>query len=82
MLPKTLDRYLLKELIDPFLFGLGAFTVIMASSTVLFELVRSVIIKGMPVMVAIQLFIFRLPEVMVYIFPMAMLLAALLGFSA
>jgi lipopolysaccharide export system permease protein len=78
---KILDRYILKELIDPFLFGLGSFTVIMASSTVMFELVRAVIIKGMPVTVAIQIFIFRLPAVMVYIFPMAMLLAALLGFA-
>ncbi len=78
---KTLDRYIVKELLDPFLFGLGAFTAILASSTVMFELVRAVIIKGMPVGVAIQLFIFRLPGVMVYIFPMAMLLAALLAFS-
>jgi len=78
---KTIDKYILKELFDPFLFGLGAFTAIMASSTVMFELVRAVIIKGMPVMTAVQLFILRLPQVMVYIFPMAMLLAALLGFS-
>jgi lipopolysaccharide export system permease protein len=78
---KTIDRYVFKELFDPFLFGLGAFTAILASSTVLFELVRAVIIKGMPVLVAIQLFIFRLPAVMVYIFPMAMLLSALLGFA-
>jgi len=80
-LPKTIDRYILRELFDPFLFGLGAFTVIMASSSVLFELVRSVVIKGMPITVAVQLFVLRLPEVMVYIFPMAMLLAALMGFS-
>lgn len=78
---KIIDRYVFKELLDPFLFGLGAFTAIMASSTVMFELVRAVIIKGMPIMVAIQLFIFRLPGVMVYIFPMATLLATLLAFS-
>ena len=78
---KIIDRYILKELIDPFLFGLGAFTAIMSSSMVLFELVRAVIIRGMPVHVAIQLFIFRLPGIAVYIFPMAMLLAALLAFA-
>lgn len=78
---KTIDRYIVKELLDPFLFGLGAFTAILASSTVMFELVRAVIIKGMPITVAIQLFVFRLPGVMVYIFPMAMLLSALLAFS-
>jgi len=78
---KTIDRYIFKELIDPFLFGLGAFTAILSSSMVLFELVRAVIIQGMPVNVAIQLFIYRLPGIAVYIFPMAMLLAALLAFA-
>jgi lipopolysaccharide export system permease protein len=78
---RTIDRYIIKELSDPFLFGLGAFSAILASSTVMFELVRAVIIKGMPITVAIQLFIFRLPGVMVYIFPMATLLAALMAFS-
>lgn len=78
---KTIDRYIFRELIDPFFFGLGAFTSILSASMVLFELVRQVVIKGMAFHVAVQLFIFRLPGVMVYIFPMATLLAALLAFS-
>ena len=78
---KTIDRYIFKELIEPFLFGLGAFTAILSASMVLFELVRAVVLRGMPLMVALQIFIYRLPSIIVYIFPMAMLLAALLAFS-
>ncbi len=75
------DSYVLKELIDPFFFGLGAFTSILGASMALFDLVRAVILKGMPLYTAIQLFVFRLPGIVVYIFPMATLLAALLAFS-
>lgn len=78
---KIIDRYIFKELIDPFLFGLFSFSLILSASMILFELVRAVVLSGMPLLVALQLFIFRLPTVVVYIFPMATLLAALLGFG-
>ncbi|MCX5748829.1 MAG: LptF/LptG family permease [Candidatus Saganbacteria bacterium] len=78
---KILDRYIIKELLDPFIFGVAAFTLILSASMVMFELVRAVILMGMPFYIAVQLFLFRLPSVMVYIFPMAMLLAAILSFA-
>lgn len=78
---KTIDRYIFLELIEPFLFGLGAFTAILSSSMVMFELVRAVVLRGMPLVVALQIFAYRLPGIVVYIFPMATLLAALLAFS-
>lgn len=78
---KIIDRYIFRELIEPFLFGLGAFTAILSSSMILFDLVRAVVLNGMPIMVALQIFIYRLPAIVVYIFPMATLLASLLAFS-
>jgi lipopolysaccharide export system permease protein len=78
---KIVDRYIFRELLEPFLFGLGAFTAILSSSMVLFELVRAVVLKGMPLLIALQIFIYKLPSVVVYIFPMATLLGALLAFS-
>lgn len=78
---KIIDRYVFRELIEPFLFGLGAFTAILSASMILFELVRAVILKGMPLAVALQIFVYRLPSIAVYIFPMATLLAALLAFA-
>lgn len=78
---KIIDRYIFRELIEPFLFGLGCFTAILSASMVLFELVRAVVLKGMPLIIALQIFVYKLPAIIVYIFPMAMLLAALLAFS-
>lgn len=78
---KIIDRYLFKELLDPFLFGLASFTLILSASMVMFELVRAVILMGMPLSIAAQLFLFRLPGVVVYIFPMAMLLSSILSFA-
>jgi len=78
---KILDRYIFKELLEPFLFGLGSFTAILASSMIMFELVRAVVLKGMPLTTALLIFVYRLPAIVVYIFPMATLLAALLAFS-
>ncbi|MEA3493794.1 MAG: LptF/LptG family permease [Candidatus Margulisiibacteriota bacterium] len=78
---KIIDRYIFKELFEPFLFGLGSFTAILSASMILFELVRAVVLRGMPLFVALQIFIYRLPAIMVYIFPMATLLAALLAFG-
>ena len=78
---KIVDRYIFRELIEPFLFGLGAFTAILSASMVLFELVRAVVLRGMPLIVALQIFIYRMPNIVVYIFPMAILLAALLSFA-
>lgn len=78
---KIVDRYIFRELIEPFLFGLGSFTAILSASMIMFELVRAVVLHGMPLIVALQVFIYRLPAVVVYIFPMATLLAALLAFG-
>jgi lipopolysaccharide export system permease protein len=78
---KIIDRYIIKELFDPFLFGLGAFTAILSASMILFDLVRAVVVRGMPLLSAAQIFIYRLPGTAVYIFPMATLLAALLAFA-
>ncbi|MBN3032888.1 MAG: LptF/LptG family permease [Candidatus Saganbacteria bacterium] len=81
MIFRTVDRYIFRELLEPFLFGLGSFTAILSSSMGLLELVRAVVLKGMPVLTAVQIFLFRLPGIVVYIFPMATLLAALMAFS-
>jgi len=78
---KIIDRYIFKELVEPFLFGLGAFTAILSASMIMFDLVRAVALKGMPLIVALQIFVYKLPAIVVYIFPMAMLLGALLAFS-
>jgi len=81
MMIKIIDKYIVKEIFDPFLFGLGAFSAILSASMILFDLVRAVIIRGMPLYIAAQVFVYKMPSVVVYIFPMATLLATLLAFG-
>ena len=76
-----LDRYLLRELIGPFLFGIAAFSCILAGSTVLFYLVKDAIRYGIPFGQVLQLFAYKLPSIIVFTFPMATLLATILGFG-
>lgn len=78
---KRVDRYLIKELVGPFFFGISAFTAILSGSTVLFALVGDVIRYQIPVSVFFQLFLYKLPYVVVLSFPMATLLATILTFS-
>ncbi|MEB3205353.1 MAG: LptF/LptG family permease [Candidatus Sericytochromatia bacterium] len=79
--PGLIDRYLLAELMGPFLFGVAAFTCIMTASSVLFDLVRAMVRFGLSFWVVAEVLLLRLPEMVFYTFPMSMLLAALLTFG-
>jgi lipopolysaccharide export system permease protein len=78
---KLIDRYVLAELAAPFAFGVGAFTAILLASTVLFHLVTEMVHHGLPVLLVSQILVLRLPEIVFYSFPMAMLLASLMAFG-
>jgi lipopolysaccharide export system permease protein len=74
---KILDRYLLREIFYPFLFGVFAF-VIIGMVDILFTLVDLLVNSGVPLSVVFRLLIFKIPAVLVLFFPMAMLFAAML----
>ena len=76
-----LDRWLLGELITPLLFAVALFTVLSLSVGVLFELVRQIVESNLPVLIAIQVLLQRLPSFLVLSFPMATLLATLLAYG-
>ena len=76
-----MDRYLIAELLPPFLFGVGAFSSIAVSIGALFELVRKVVESGLPLTLAGEIFLLRLPEFIVLAFPMSTLLATLMTYS-
>jgi lipopolysaccharide export system permease protein len=77
---KLVDRYIARELVTPFLFGVGAFTSIFIASQLFFKL-TGYIAKGAPMGEIAALFVLRLVPMIVFTFPMAMLLAALLAFG-
>lgn len=78
---RTLDRFIIKELLGPFLFGVMAFTLIMVAGGLLFKLADLIIEKGVSLSVAGRLFLYELPSIVVLTLPMSCLLSSLLGFS-
>ena len=76
-----LDRWLLGELIGPLLFAIAMFTVLAITVGALFELVRLISEKNLPVVIATQVLLQRLPSFLVLSFPMATLFATLLAYG-
>lgn len=76
-----IDRYLIVEMLGPFLFGVAAFTAIMTATSVLFNLITMMVRFGLPLSVVLEVLALRLPEMAFYTFPMSMLLASLLAFG-
>ncbi|NLC58450.1 MAG: YjgP/YjgQ family permease [Armatimonadetes bacterium] len=77
---RILDRYIARELLTPFLFGVAMFTAIFMGASVLAELAKLAIAGG-AMLEILWIFILSLPQVAVVTFPMAMLLATLLGMT-
>ena len=76
-----MDRYLVIQMLVPFLFGVGAFSSVILAIGSLFELIRLVTDSGLSIWIAFQIFGYQIPGFMVYSFPMSMLLATLLSYS-
>ncbi len=76
--PTILDRYVASELVGPFAFGLAAFTLSFAAINIL-AIGRLVSEEHASLILAIEYFLWQLPQVIVTVVPMAMLLGTLLA---
>ena len=76
-----LDRWILSQLIPPLFFSVSAFTVVSVSVGVMFDLVRKIVELDLPLNIALNILILKLPGFIVLSFPMATLLASLLTYS-
>ena len=76
-----MDRYIATELIPPFLFGVGAFSSVGVAIGTLFDLVRKITDAGLPIGIAVQVLMLKMPLFISYAFPMSTLLAAMMTFS-
>ena len=72
-----IDRWLLLELLPPLVFSIASFTVVSLSVGVFFDLVRQIVEFGLPISVALQILLLKLPSFIVISFPMSMLLITL-----
>jgi lipopolysaccharide export system permease protein len=77
---KILDRYVLRELVVPFLLGIAIFTSILLIVRIL-KLVEMVVNRGVPVWQILKLFSYILPAFLEVTVPMALLLAILVTFG-
>jgi lipopolysaccharide export system permease protein len=76
-----LDFYIIKELILPFMFGMGLFTSLGLSIGTVFDLIRRITESGLVLGIALKILILKMPEFIVLAFPMSMLLASLMAYS-
>ncbi len=75
---KILDRYMLMELVNPFLFGVFGFLIVMLPA-LMFNLTDLIIKAGAPLKAVGKLFVYNLPYLTVLAFPVAFLFATLLA---
>ena len=78
---RILDRYILKELLGPFLFGIAVFASILVGTGPLFRIAQYVSQYGASLWTCTKLLAFSLPGIIALTFPMAMLLASLMAFG-
>ena len=78
---RILDKYILKELIGPFIFGVCAFSSVFIGTSTLVRIAQYVTKYGASTSAVTRLFIYSLPKIISLTFPMAMLLAALMAFN-
>ena len=76
-----MDRYIITELIPPFLFGVGLFSSVGVTIGTLFDLMRKISDAGLPLTIAMKVFILQLPYFIAFALPASMLLATLITYS-
>ena len=74
----TLDRYVLREIASPFVFGVALFTFFLFLDRI-YQLTDLVVTKGVPFHLVLQLLIYMLPSFLTNTLPMALLVAVLLA---
>lgn len=78
---KLVYKYISKELIAPFFFGVAAFVGIFIGTDLLFELTDYYSTWGVSIVTLVKLFFLSLPSIIVLTFPMATLLATIIAYS-
>ncbi len=78
---KILDRHIFVNVTGTFLFGIALFMALLLAMDLLEQLIKMIAEKGVPAITAEEIFAFRIPSMLVYAFPMSVLLGILLVFN-
>jgi len=76
---RKLDKYILKEMIGPFVFGVGAFIIVLVSIDLLYDALRLIVREGYPVGLVARAFVYRMPQTITLTLPMATMFGALMA---
>lgn len=77
---RLFDRYILKEIIPPFLIGLVVYSFVLLMNQILL-LSELLIARGVPFKVVLDLLVYLLPSVLAFTVPMSVLMGILAGLS-
>lgn len=77
---RTIDKYIIRELFWPYIFGMLGFLVVIAIDPMI-SAMKNIINKQIDIGVVAKWFVFSLTRDMIFTFPMAMLLSSLLVFG-
>lgn len=75
---RILDRYIFREVFITFIFGICAFSAVFIGSGTLFRIAQYITDYGASLTAVAKIFVLGLPGVIIWTFPMSMLLAVLL----
>lgn len=78
---RILDRYILKEFLSPFLFGVCAFTAVFIGTGTLYRIAELINNFGATLWDAFRVLVLALPSIIVVTFPMSVLLGSLMAFG-
>ena len=78
---RILDWYIFREVIMAAVFGICAFSAVFIGSGTLFKIARFITDYGASITSIIKIFVYGLPAIIMWTFPMSMLLATLLTFG-
>ena len=78
---RILDKYIFREIFLSFIFGICAFSAVFIGSGTLFKIAKFITDYGASLSAVVKIFVFSMPSVIIWTFPMSMLLATLLTFG-
>ena len=78
---RILDRYIFQEVVFAFFFAICAFTAVFIGSGTLFRIAKFITDYGASLSSVIKIFIYGLPSIIMWTFPMSILLSTLLTFG-
>lgn len=78
---RILDKYILREFISPFLFGVCAFTAVFIGTGTLYRIANLINQYGASAWAAFRILVLAMPSIIVVTFPMSVLLGSLMAFG-